>query len=356
MLKKAASLLLVCASVGAWVGCSTTSNRYLYAAVPASSEIIAFREDPNSGALVELAGSPITAGPEVQSLAMHPSGKYLYAANAGQNNVSLFTISGGSLTEVTPRTNAGTVPTLAVMDPSGNFLYVGNSGTQDISVYSISASNGMLTPVAQTSGATTPIGVSPLNMAVSPSGDYLFVTGQGAQGYVEAFPLSQGVLGTPVTGSPFLTGNNPYGLAVAPSGSYLYTANKLDNSISEFTITSGVLAPLPNSPIGEAYSAPVSVWIDPTSTYLYAANQGSPPNLIGYTVGSDGGLTELSTSPFTTATGPSFIAGDPSGKYLFVGNQSTSSSVESFSIDAGTLTLVGTYSVPGTATSIVLTP
>ncbi len=76
MLKKAAALFLVCASMATWIGCGSTSSKYLYAAIPASNQIVIFREDPNSGVLTQLAGSPVTAGQAVQALAIHPSGKY----------------------------------------------------------------------------------------------------------------------------------------------------------------------------------------------------------------------------------------------------------------------------------------
>ena len=86
MLKKAAALLLVCASMGAWLGCGTTSSRFLYAAIPSGAgggQIVAYREDPNAGVLNQLSGSPISAGSAVEALAIHTSGKYLYAANSG---------------------------------------------------------------------------------------------------------------------------------------------------------------------------------------------------------------------------------------------------------------------------------
>src|SRR5580658_8015444 len=94
MLKKAAALFLVCASTAICVSCGPTISRYLYVAIPTSDQIVAFREDPNSGILTELAVSPITAGPAVQSLAILPSDKFMYAANAGEGDVSLFAISG----------------------------------------------------------------------------------------------------------------------------------------------------------------------------------------------------------------------------------------------------------------------
>jgi len=359
MLKKAAALLLVCASIVAWVGCGTTTSKFLYAAIPASNEIVIFREDPNSGALTQLVGSPITAGQAVQSLVLHPNKKYLYAANSGATpagTVSLFNISStGALTEQTPRYNVGTAPTLLAVDPSGSYLYVGNSGSFDISVFSIDSSTGNLTPIAQSGGgATAPIGMSPLNMQLSPSGKTLFVTGQAlaSQGTIEAFPISNGVLDTPVVSA---TGNLPYGLAMDSGGAHLYTANKYDNSISAFTVNSDNTLTL-ISTTGEISTGPIALFIDKSGKYLYVANSQSSGNLAAFSIGSDGDLTLLASSPFQTASQPNLVTGDSSGKYLFVGNQSTPV-LQSFSLDSssGTLTSVSSYSVPGTPTSIVLT-
>jgi len=352
MLKKAATLFLVCASLAIWVSCGSTSSRYLYATIPGSNDIVAYREDPNSGVLTQLVGSPISAGQAVQSIVIHPSKKFLYAANSGEGDVSLFTISiAGALTEVTPRTTVGTSPTLLALDAAGGFLYVGNSGSQNISVFSIDSGTGALTPV----GTPFQIGLDPINMALSPSGGVLYVTGQGqTTGFIEAFALNQGTL-TVVTGSPFLTGNSPYGLVIAPGGGFLYTGNFGDNSISEFPVnTDGSLGEV--NVIGEQFSGPVALFIDKSGTYMYVANQASG-NLAAYSIGSDGALALLTTSPFATAAGPSSIAGDSGGKYLFVGNQ-TSPVIQSFSLDSGTgtLTSVATYTVPGKPTSIAITP
>ncbi|HVI78874.1 MAG TPA: beta-propeller fold lactonase family protein, partial [Candidatus Acidoferrum sp.] len=228
MLKRAAALLLICAGVVGGVACSnSSSSHYLYGALPGSGagEIIEFREDPDSGALTQLANSPITAGSAVQSLALHPSGKFLYAANSGSGNVSLFTISSttGSLDEVTPRTDAGTAPTLLAMDPAGAFLYVANSGSFNITIFSIDSSTGALTQV----GTAFQIGVSALNMQLSPSGNVLYVTAAGNPGTIQAFALTQGVPTNAIAGSPFTTGSNPFGLAIDPAGKFLYTANRL---------------------------------------------------------------------------------------------------------------------------------
>lgn len=359
MLKKAAAALLVCASMAMWMGCGTTNSRFLYAAIPGSSQIVAFREDPNAGVLTQLAGSPFTAGLAVESLVLHPSKKYMYAANSGQNNVSMFTLSTtGTITEGT-RTNTGTAPTVMVMDSAGTFLYVGNSASFDISVFSIDPSTGALTPVAQSNGGTVGIGMQPLNMRLAPSGKILYVTGSANTGVVQAFAVNAGVFSNqPIPGSPYTTGNGPSGLAIDSAGKFLYTANKIDNSISEFQINSdGSLTPLPNSPLGETGSGPVALLIDNSGKYMYVVNNESPGNLLAFSIGSDGSLTLISNSQFGTAAEPSSIASDPSGKYLFVGNQS-SSAIQSMSLNGSTgiLTSVASYSVAGTPTSIVLTP
>lgn len=361
MLKRAAALLLVGAVMGMSVSCgligsNSGSNRYLYAAVPSSNQIVAYREDPNSGVLTQLAGSPISVGPAVQSLAVHPSKKYLYAANSGEGDVSLFTIaSGGGLQEVTPRTVAGTAPTVLVMDSAGTYLFVGNAGSNDISIFSIDASSGLLTQV----GTNIPIGLTPLAMKLSPSGNYLYITGQQSQGFVEVFTVNAGAISPLLPNAVFLTGNGPYGLEIAASGSVLYTANKIDDTISEFSVQAdGSLLQITGSPIGESYSGPAALLVDKSGAFMYVANQGSA-NLGGYSIGSDGTIALLTASPFATGSQPSVIAGEPNGKYLFVSNQATSGTIQSFSLDTstGTLTSVQTYSVSGgSATSIVLTP
>ena len=356
MLKKAAALFLVCASMGLWVSCGSTSNRYLYVAIPGTNQIVIYREDPNSGILTQLAGSPITAGSAVESILMHPSGKFLITANAGEGDVSLYTIAAtGALTEAS-RTQVGTSPTLLAMDSTGSFLYVGNSGSNNISVFSINAKSSppSLTPVA---GSPFSIGMTPLNIKVSSSGNVLYVTGTGIPaGFIEAFSVNQGVLSV-ISGTPFVTGTGPYGLAISSSGGFLYTANKLDNSVSEFTVNAdGSLQQFPNSPIGEQFAGPVAMLIDKSGKYMFVANQGST-NVSAYSIGSDGALNLLTNSPFASKAEPTVLAIDSGGKYLFVGNQ-TNSAVQSFSLDtgSGTLTSVASYTLPGSPTSIAVTP
>lgn len=361
MLKRAAALIFAGVSLIGCLSCGKTVSRFLYAAVPGANQIVAYREDPNSGILTALTTSPTAAGPAVEAVAIHPSKKFLYAANSAEADISLFTISSsGTLTEVTPRTSVGngvTTPTLLAMDSGGNFLYVGSIGASNpaISVFSIDSSTGALAAVA---GSPFTLGISPLNMKLSPNGNVLYVTGGGSpQGYIEVWGVSSGVLSpTPVQViQPF--GADPYGLAIDPTGAHLYTANTGSNSISEYSISStdGSLTEISGSPIGETFSAPLALLVDSSGTYLYVANEGSS-NLGAFSIGSDGSLTLLTNSPFGTSSHPNFIAQDPNGRFLFVGSEVSPFAIQSFSLDpaSGTLTAISSYSLSSTPTSITL--
>jgi 6-phosphogluconolactonase len=362
MLRKAAVVLLICASMTIGVGCVSTSSRWVYASLPQSDQIVAYREDPNSGILTVLSQSPIAAGPAVQSLVIHPSKKYLYAANSGANNVSLFTVAAdGSLAESSSRINVGTSPTLLAMDSAGKYLFVGNSGSNDVWVFTIDPGTGFLTQL----GSSYQLGLTPLNMKLSPSGNFLYVTAgsqlAGTPGSLDVLSFNPAAVSpqAPFTIVAPITqpGSGPYGIAIDPSGAHLYTSNFSDNTISEFTINSdGSLSSIQGSPVGETYVSPISVFIDPSGKYLYVANQGSG-NLAGYTINSDGTLTLLTNSPFPTGAQPTIIATDPSGKYLFVGNQSNAV-IQPFTLDTsnGTLTSITTYTLGGTPTSIAVSP
>src|ERR1700730_12105566 len=103
MFKRAAVLVLLCVSIAGWSSCGSTSSHYVFAT--SSNQVLAFREDPNSGVLTAISGSPFATGNGARSAVLSPSKKYLYTANSGDNNITLFTVSKGTLTEVSPRIN-----------------------------------------------------------------------------------------------------------------------------------------------------------------------------------------------------------------------------------------------------------
>jgi 6-phosphogluconolactonase len=372
MLQKALVLVFVFAGIAGSIGCSTSSH-FIYATIPATSELAVYREDPFSGTLTELAGTPYTVGDGAQSVVIHPSGKFLYVANPGQgeNDISLFDVaSNGYLTEVPPRTTVaplGALPKLLLMDPSGNYLYVMNATSDNISVFSIDSKSGVLTQIV---GSPFSVGgLTPLNMQLTPNGNFLYVSVAGGQaessnGSIFGFSVNAGAL--QLLTPPFTNadGINPNGLAIDPSGSHLYVANTQSTSISIFDISPpgmppGSLKEVIGSPLADIYTDPVSLLLDPKGQFLYVANNGSN-NVAVYSIDSTTGLpTALTTSTsafaFTTESSPSFLVEDPNGRYLFVGNQGNGAGIQGFGVNSGNLNPLITYSVGNTPSSIAIT-
>jgi 6-phosphogluconolactonase (cycloisomerase 2 family) len=94
------------------------------------------------------------------------------------------------------------------------------------------------------------------------------------------------------------------------------------------------------------------------------ANQANN-NVAAYSISSSTGLptilnvsalsnTSQSTGAFGTESSPSLVVGDPTGKYLFVGNQGSSAGIQSFSLNSGNLTEIFTYNVGNTPSSIAI--
>ena len=353
MLKRAAALLLIGASAVTWTSCAGTKSHYVFVALQSQSQIEVYREDPNSGILTVTVNSPYTVGSGVRALVVHPSRKFLYAANSGESDISLFKISStGGLTEVTPRTTSGTVPVFMALDPGGKFLYVANQGSNNISVFSVDSSTGAL---AEVSNSPFPIGVSPASMILSPSGNTLYI-GSSAQfgGFVIGFTTNAGTL-TPL--GTFTTGVAPVALAIDPAGKFLYTANSIDSTISEFTIdpATGSLTPIGGGLVSDSsFQHPTALLIDPAGKYVFEANT-TPSTLTVYTIGTDGGLSISANPGFAASHNPEVMTIDPTGRYLYVGNQAGGLQAFAFTASTGQLFAFTSYS-PGNATSIVVIP
>jgi 6-phosphogluconolactonase (cycloisomerase 2 family) len=362
MLQKALVLLSVLASAAGLVSCGGTSSHFIYAAVPAANQIGAFREDPYSGVLTQLSGSPYTVGNGVRALVLYPSGQFLYAANPGQDedDVSLFAIdSNGTLNEVFPRTPVGAGPQFLAMDPAGAYLYVANALSNTISVFSIASSSGALTPVTGSPFATN---LALSSMQLSPSGNYLYLSAPSQPtGVIAVFGVTAGVVSASAISLTPTADTTPTGIAINPAGTYLYAANGTADSISIYSIgSSGALTAVAGSPLADANPHPVALIVDPTGQYLYVANQG-PSNISTYSISASTGFpAQITDSPFSSESEPSFLVADPNGNYLYVGNQATpggqssSGGIEGFGASGGSLNSIATYPIGNAPTSMVV--
>jgi len=124
--------------------------------------VLTYTINPTTGALTSttggINGTGINGTPEFfNSVALHPSGKFAYAADGGAlppgsagglSSVSMYTINSttGALTSM-GTIAAGTGPDSVAVDPAGKFAYVTNFGSKDVSMYTINATTGALASI-----------------------------------------------------------------------------------------------------------------------------------------------------------------------------------------------------------------
>lgn len=115
-----------------------------------NSTLTVFSWDATRGTLGEL--QTVTTLPEAFSgsnspadIHFHPSGRFLYMTNRGQNSVVSYTVgTAGLLTPLQTISTGGNWPRNFVIDPTGRFLYVANQRSDSIVGFSIDASSGRL--------------------------------------------------------------------------------------------------------------------------------------------------------------------------------------------------------------------
>jgi len=102
------------------------------------------------------------------------------------------------------------MPASVAIDPTGRFLYTANGGSNDISGFSVDQSTGALTPLA---GGAVATGHHPISATIDYSGRLLFVVSD-ADSSVSTYTIdpSSGAL-APVTPAT-ITGPMPKGLAI----------------------------------------------------------------------------------------------------------------------------------------------
>jgi 6-phosphogluconolactonase len=306
---------------------ATTGISYLYVTAQANTTISAYTVTQSSGALTTL-GNAIGTGSAPSAIAVTPSGTALFVANSGSNSISSYSInSDASLTAASATTPTGNTPAGLAIDPGGKFLFVSNQVSSNISVFSI---NGTALTLAPGSPFTTiPVGLSypngtlPASVAVSATGNFLYVANQLAN-FVSAFAINStsGAL-TPLPVPFYQDGQtSPSGLAVTPNGGFLYVANagansnnisawaicdKVVNTCSNANTPDGTLTPVTGSPF-PAGLGPVAIAFDPGFNFAYVVDKGS--NTISqYSFGpGDGVLTPLSPGTISTGVTPVSIA------------------------------------------------
>ena len=309
-------------------------GRNVYVASSRSNAIAIFRRLPGNGALRQLPGAAGCIASKaadgcaraiglggVNSLAVSPDGRNVYATARGSDAVTAFhrTPSTGALRQLPGAAGCwsglplpgcgqgrGVVgPDVVVASPDGRNVYVGSFFGNAVAVFAREAKGGGLTQptgtggciAAAISGCATALALgSPEGMAISPNGANLYVANATANSVLtlvrdastgalaQATDGSGCLVNAPLTGcngAVQIEGANAVDLV---GGKDVYVTSLLSNSVTSFSrASSGVLAQLPNTSaclvylrsagcsFGRALSAPEGIAVAPGGANVYVA-------------------------------------------------------------------------------------
>ena len=142
-------------------------GRHAYVINEMGSTVMTFDYDREHGALKEI--QTVSTLPEdfhgvntCAEVAVHPSGKFVYASNRGDDSIAVFAVNepSGRLDFVERQSTRGKVPRGFGIDPTGQYLIAANQNSDSVVVFRINAQTGQLTWTGQTLEVGKPVCVA----------------------------------------------------------------------------------------------------------------------------------------------------------------------------------------------------
>jgi 6-phosphogluconolactonase (cycloisomerase 2 family) len=241
---------------------------------------------------------------------------------------------------------------------SNGLVVVATEASAVMQTFSLNLGNGQLSQINNVKGPPTN-GV-PGSVVLDPAGDFAYVIVfqnpglPGSMTGIETFQVSSDGKLSAVGTTPL---TNPVALAIDSAGKFLFVANGSQGTVSVFSISSGTLSEVANSPFpvppGSSNATASALAVTPTIypvQFAFCSN-GTPPTtenlyvadsvnnvLFNYSVAASTGA--LSLTPFSnaapgisTGTTPAGVAVDPCNRFVYVSNSgSNSNSVSAYTI------------------------
>jgi 6-phosphogluconolactonase len=335
-----------------------------YTAKTESKGIYEFRYDASSGKSTGLRLAIET--PDPSFVAIHPSGKYLYAVNeSGKNSlVTAFALDAktSNLTQLNQTSALGEDPCYITFDQTGKYILVANYSSGNLVVFPILpdgriGEKSALFQDAGTLGPNKERQEGPHAHWIETSADNHFALAADLgldEILIFQFDAKKGTLAPHMPPSASLkAGSGPRHAAFSPNGKFLFVVSELASTATSFSFDpkKGTLkqvnsvSTLPPDFSGRNDIAEVAV--HPNGRFLYVSNRGVDSIALFEIDPKKGILTPMGSVP-TGGKEPRHFALDPAGNFMFVENQ-LSDTIVVFHVDANTgqLTPTGdTLSVP----------
>jgi 6-phosphogluconolactonase len=318
---------------------------------------------PQAFAPTAVAGSPFATGVNPQSVVVSSDGLTVYVVNLTASTISGYSrnASTGVLTALTgsPYAIGAGNPFDIAITPNGAFVLVTNSPANTIAVFARNGISGALTAVAGSPFATGIPGGTPYGITVSPDGLFALMSGTGGVG---SYSINQttGAL-TAVAGSPYAAGAFSRFVAVSPNGDFAYVSNATASTISAYkrNLTTGVLTAVAGSPFAtNGINGLQSLTVTPDGTQLLVLHNVSSLVYVFNIDQSTGVLTNSAGSPYATGAQPYQLAVSPAGDYVFISDGNGGFMTHTRNTSTGALAVVaGSPFAAGAATyGITITP
>ncbi len=298
-----------------------------------SDGIYVCRVDPITGVFTQISSAKT---PNPTFLALHPNGRFLYAANeldADAASVTAYAInpSTAALTELNQQPTHASAPCHVRVDATSRWLIAANYGDGDLCVYPIRDDGmiGELTDRVKQTGAS-PHGHS---VTMDAANRFAFACDLGLDRvFVYRLDLERGAL-VPHGEAKLAEGAGPRHFAFHPSGQFAYVINELNNTMTAFAYDAEhgalrelqTLSTLPTGYIEKSYCADVHV--HPSGKFLYGSNRGHH-SIVVFAIDEATGTLSLVGHQPTGGDWPRNFALHPSANWLYVANQNSDNIVQ----------------------------
>ena len=139
-------------------------GKFAYVIAEMGHSVTVFSNDAASGRLqplqtVTTLPKDFTGRNDDAEIRVHPSGKFLYASNRGDDSIAIFAIDKGkgTLTQVGGLHTGGKEPRSFEIDPTGMLLFAANQKSDNIVVFRIDPKTGSLTPTGKVLEVGSPV-------------------------------------------------------------------------------------------------------------------------------------------------------------------------------------------------------
>jgi 6-phosphogluconolactonase len=285
-------------------------------------------------------------------LALHPSGKYLYAVNeiGPVGKVSAFSISpdSGALTFLNDASAQGDGTCHLTVDKTGRHVLAANYGGGSVAVLPILADGRLKesSDFVQHKGSSVnprrQKGPHAHGIYVDEANRHVYVPDLGLdQVVIYKFNAASGKL-TPTDPAAVKPGSGPRHFALHPKADFAYVINEMTCTVTAFyrdaksgaLTESQTISTLPEGVTVLPAFSTAELEMHPTGKFLYGSNRGHD-SIVVYGVDAKTGQLTLAQHIPTGGKTPRNFAVSPDGKWLIAANQSSGNLVV-FKIDAKT--------------------